>query len=145
MVYRGGSIGGDFKKADDRLKRRNDWFLVLVRESQIAGDAWILSSPGSKTVLVESLIKAWLARRPHYHVHFTPTSASWINQIERGSLNSPESKSSEVLTSVKQLEADIRAFIEPHNNNPKPSADQLLSNASATKLSKHYVANFRFT
>lgn len=28
-------------------------------------------------------IKAWLARRPHWHVHFTPTSASWINQIER--------------------------------------------------------------
>jgi transposase len=28
-------------------------------------------------------IKAWLARRPHYYVHFTPTSASWINQVER--------------------------------------------------------------
>jgi len=28
-------------------------------------------------------IKAWLARRPHYQVHFTPTSASWINHIER--------------------------------------------------------------
>ena len=28
-------------------------------------------------------IKAWLARRPHWHVHFTPTSASWINQVER--------------------------------------------------------------
>jgi hypothetical protein len=28
-------------------------------------------------------IKAWLARRPHYHVHFTLTSASWINQVER--------------------------------------------------------------
>ena len=28
-------------------------------------------------------IKAWLARRPHYHVHYTPTSASWINQVER--------------------------------------------------------------
>jgi transposase len=28
-------------------------------------------------------IKAWLALRPHYHVHFTPTSASWINQVER--------------------------------------------------------------
>jgi hypothetical protein len=38
-----------------------------------------------------------------------------------GSLNSPESKSSEVLTSVKQLEADIRTFIELYNNNPKPS------------------------
>ena len=28
-------------------------------------------------------VKAWPARRPHYHVHFTPTTASWINQIER--------------------------------------------------------------
>jgi putative transposase len=28
-------------------------------------------------------IKAWLARRPHWHVHFTQTSASWINQGER--------------------------------------------------------------
>jgi transposase len=28
-------------------------------------------------------IKAWLARRPHWHVQFTPTSASWINQVER--------------------------------------------------------------
>ena len=28
-------------------------------------------------------IKAWLTRRPHFHVHFTPTSASWINQVER--------------------------------------------------------------
>jgi hypothetical protein len=55
MVYRGGSIGGHFKKADDRTQRRNDWFLALVRESQIAGDAWIINSPGSDTVLVETL------------------------------------------------------------------------------------------
>src|SRR5262245_33128568 len=55
MVYRGGSIGAHFKKADDRTQRRNDWFLALVRESQIAGDAWIINSPGSDTVLVETL------------------------------------------------------------------------------------------
>lgn len=30
-----------------------------------------------------SRVKAWLARRPHWHVHFTPTSASRINQVER--------------------------------------------------------------
>src|SRR3954454_7316681 len=30
-----------------------------------------------------AVIRSWLARRPHYHVHFTPTSASWINQVER--------------------------------------------------------------
>ena len=30
-----------------------------------------------------AVIRSWLARRPHYHVHFTPTWASWINQVER--------------------------------------------------------------
>nr|BCE34989.1 IS630 family transposase [Bradyrhizobium diazoefficiens]BCF48381.1 IS630 family transposase [Bradyrhizobium diazoefficiens] len=78
-------------------------------------------------------IKAWLARRPHYHVHFTPTSASWINQIERwfAELTRKQIRRG-VHTSVRQLEADIRTFIELHNNNPKPfkwtkSADQILA------------------
>jgi transposase len=31
-----------------------------------------------------ALVKNWLARRPHYYVHFTPTSAPWISQVERG-------------------------------------------------------------
>jgi transposase len=76
-------------------------------------------------------IKAWLARRPHYHVHFTPTSASWINQIERWFAELTRKQIQRgVHTSVRQLEADIRTFIELHNNNPKPfkwtkSADQM--------------------
>jgi len=66
-------------------------------------------------------IKAWLARRPHYHVHFTPTSASWINQIERWFAELTRKQIQRgVHTSVRQLEADIRTFIELHNNNPKP-------------------------
>jgi hypothetical protein len=44
-------------------------------------------------------IKAWLARRPHYHVHFTPTSASWIKiRSSAGLPSSPESGSVEVFT-----------------------------------------------
>jgi transposase len=78
-------------------------------------------------------IKAWLARRPHYHVHFTPTSASWINQIERWFAELTRKQIQRgVHTSVRQLEADIRTFIELHNSNPKPfkwtkSADQILA------------------
>ena len=78
-------------------------------------------------------IKAWLARRPHYHVHFTPTSASWINQVERWFAELTRKRLQRgVHTSVKQLEADIRAFIDRHNQNPKPfkwtkSADQILA------------------
>lgn len=78
-------------------------------------------------------IKAWLVRRPHYHVHFTPTSASWINQVERWFAELTRKQLQRgVHTSTSQLEADIHAFIERHNENPKPyrwtkSADEILS------------------
>jgi len=78
-------------------------------------------------------IKAWLARRPQYHVHFTPTSASWINQVERWFAELARKQLRRgVHTSVKQLEADIRSFIDRHNQNPRPfkwtkSADQILA------------------
>src|SRR5258705_6700111 len=78
-------------------------------------------------------INAWLARRPHYHVHFTPTSASWINQVERWFAELTRKRLRRgVHTSVRQLEADIRAFIDRHNQNPRPfkwtkSADQILA------------------
>src|SRR5262249_11201808 len=66
-------------------------------------------------------IRAWLARRPHYHVHFTPTSASWINQVERWFAELARKRLRRgVHTSVRQLKADIRAFIDRHNQNPKP-------------------------
>src|SRR5499433_2748184 len=80
-----------------------------------------------------AVIKTWLARRPHYHVHFTPTSASWINQVERwfAELTRKQIRRG-VHTSTTQLETDIRAFIEQHNENPKPyrwtkSADEILA------------------
>ena len=82
-----------------------------------------------KTVAVRS----WLARRPHWIVRFTPTSASWINQVERwfAELTRKEPQRG-VHTSTRQLEADIRAFIEKHNEDPKPfkwtkSADDILA------------------
>jgi transposase len=78
-------------------------------------------------------VRSWLARRPHYHVHLTPTSASWINQVERwfAELTRKQLRRG-VHTSTSQLKADIRALSERHNENPKPyrwakSADDILS------------------
>lgn len=78
-------------------------------------------------------IKAWLVRRPHWHVHFTPTSASWINQVERwfAELTRKQLKRG-VHRSTNELETDITAFIKAHNENPKPykwvkSADEILA------------------
>jgi transposase len=78
-------------------------------------------------------IRAWLARRPHYHVHFTPTSASWINQVERWFAELTRKQLQRgVHTSIKKLEADIYDFIERNNQKPKPfkwtkSADEILA------------------
>ena len=44
------------------------------------------------------LIRNWFAKRPHWRTHFTPTSSSWINQVERFFALWPENRSSEELT-----------------------------------------------
>ncbi len=64
-------------------------------------------------------VKAWLARRAHWHVHFT--SASWINQAERRFAELTRKQLQRgVHTSTRQIEADILAFIEQHNKDPNP-------------------------
>ena len=79
------------------------------------------------------MIRAWLARRPHWHVPFTPTSGSWINQVERWFAELTRKQIQRgVHRSVAQLEADIRSFIARHNDNPKPfnwtrSANEILA------------------
>jgi transposase len=78
------------------------------------------------------LIRYWLAKRPCWHVHLTPTSASWINQVERFFALITERKIRRgIYRSVTALRADIASFIDKHNTDPKPlkwtkSADDIL-------------------
>ncbi len=77
-------------------------------------------------------MQRWFARRPRFHVHFTPTSASWLNQVERWFAEFTRRKIHRgVHRSVRQLEADTLSYIEANNDNPKPfiwtkTADQIL-------------------
>jgi transposase len=66
-------------------------------------------------------IQDWLARHPRFHLHFTPTGSSWINQVERwfGYLTDQMLRRG-VHKSVQALEADIRAWIDTWNDNPRP-------------------------
>jgi transposase len=79
------------------------------------------------------LIRAWLARRPRWHIHLTPTSSSWLNQVERFfALLTERQIRRGVHRSVLELEAGIQAFIDNHNADPKPfrwtkSADDILA------------------
>ena len=78
-------------------------------------------------------IKAWLERHPRFHLHFTPTGSSWINQVERwfGYLTDQMIRRG-AHKSVQALEKDIRAWIAAWNEDPKPfvwkkSSDEILS------------------
>jgi transposase len=66
-------------------------------------------------------IQEWLARHPRFHLHFTPTGSSWINQVERwfGYLTDQMLRRG-VHKSVQALEADNRTWIDSWNENPKP-------------------------
>jgi transposase len=79
------------------------------------------------------LIKNWLAKRTRYHVHFTPTYGSWINQVERwfGLLTQRQIKRGSH-RSVRALEKAIKEFLTAHNDQPKPfiwtkTADEILA------------------
>jgi transposase len=66
-------------------------------------------------------IRDWLARHPRFHLHFTPTGSSWINQVERWfGLLTEQLIRRGVHKSVLALEHDVRNWIKNWNDNPKP-------------------------
>jgi transposase len=79
------------------------------------------------------IIRDWLAKRPRWHVHYTPTSASWVNQVERFfALLTQRQIKRGVHRSLGALQQAISNFIEQHNADPKPfrwtkSADDILA------------------
>ena len=66
-------------------------------------------------------VKKWLVKHPRFHLHFTPTSASWLNLVERwfGEITRKRIRRG-VFTSVPELVAAIEEFIRLNNKNPKP-------------------------
>jgi transposase len=79
-------------------------------------------------------VKAWLAKHPRFKLHFTPTSASWLNLVERffAEITTKRIRRG-VFTSVAELEDAINDYLESHNAEPKPfvwtkSADAILEN-----------------
>ncbi len=79
------------------------------------------------------LIGDWFAKRPRWHRHFTPTSSSWINQVERFfALLTEQQIKRGAHRSTAELEATIESYIEARNTDPQPfrwtkSADDILA------------------
>ena len=84
-------------------------------------------------------VKAWLAKHPRFHMHFTPTSASWLNQVERffGLITEQRIRRG-VFKSVGELESAIMDYLDQHNAQPEPfawtkSASQILEKVARAK------------
>jgi transposase len=80
-----------------------------------------------------AVIRSWLAKRPRFHLHFTPTSASWINLVERffATLTAKQIRRGS-FRSTRELETAIKNYLAIHNQDPKPfvwtkTADEILN------------------
>jgi hypothetical protein len=80
-------------------------------------------------------VKAWLDKHPRFHVHFTSTSASWLNMVERifHSISTDRLERC-VFRSVPELVAAIEEYIAVHNQNPKPFVLTAKANDSLQKV-----------
>jgi transposase len=85
-------------------------------------------------------IRAWLAAHPRFVLHFTPTSASWLNLVERwfAELTTKKLRRS-AHRSTRALERDIRAWVDQWNASPRPfvwtkSADEILASVAAYSM-----------
>jgi transposase len=84
-------------------------------------------------------VKAWLAERPRYHAHFTPTSSSWLNQVERWFAEITRKRIRRgTFRSVRDLVKAIKDYVRHYNNNPRPfhwiaSASQVIRKVNKYK------------
>lgn len=122
-------------------KHRQDEFLKFLKriDQETPKDLdlhLIMDNYGThKTARVQS----WLKRHPRFNMHFTPTSSSWLNMVERffSELTTKRVRRG-VFRSVKELENAIMDFIEKHNENPKiftwtKDADTILAKVAKCK------------
>lgn len=113
----GNVIGECMKK-----HRHQEWlrFLNLLRRSTPA-DKEVHFICDNYATHKHAKVKAWLKRNPRFHVHFTPTGASWLNMVERFFRDITTKRLRRgVFKNVPELTEAIKLYIEKHNDNPKP-------------------------
>ena len=86
-------------------------------------------------------VKAWFARHPRFHLHFTPTSGSWLNLVERffADLTGDVIRAGS-FASVNELVRDIKAYLAERNANPKPYKWKAAGAEILSKINRARVA-----
>lgn len=116
-------------------RHRSREFLKFLRtlEAQVPGEFDVHLVMDNYATHKTPAVRRWLARHPRWHVHFTPTGASWLNQVERFfALLTEKQLRRGVHRSTQELEQAIRNYIDTVNADPRPfrwtkSADDILA------------------
>jgi putative transposase len=117
-----------------KARHRHQEFLAFLRELDACAPDWldlhlILDNYATHK---HPKVRAWLARHPRFHVHYTPTYSSWLNQVERWfGLITQRAIRRGSFSSVKDLVGKIDAFVEHYNRSSRPfvwtaTADSIL-------------------
>jgi DDE superfamily endonuclease len=87
-------------------------------------------------------VQRWLAKHPEYHLHFTPTSASWLNQVERVFADLTEKQLRRgVFTSVASLEIAAADYIDARNEDTKPFTWTANANTILGRVAKNRASS----
>ncbi len=102
--------------------RHQEWIQFLNRiKRSVPDDRQVHLICDNYATHKHAKVKAWFKRNPRFHAHFTPTSASWLNMVERFFRDLTEHRLRRgVFRSVKSLVQAIDAYIQQHNHKPKP-------------------------
>jgi transposase len=115
-------LTGQVLSMTDQLHRHQQWlrFLKLIDRQTPKGKQLHLIVDNYATHKHPE-VKTWLEKHPRFHLHFTPTSSSWLNMVERFFRDITDKRIRRgVFTSVPELEAAINEYIAVHNAKPKP-------------------------
>jgi putative transposase len=106
-----------------KKRHRHQEFLAFLRhiDANVPDDLDIHLVVDNYATHKHAKVKAWLAKRPRYHIHYTPTYASWLNQVERwfGIITQKAIRRGS-FSSVKELVSKIGHFVDRHNENATP-------------------------
>jgi len=108
-----------------KARHRHQEFLAFLRhiDASVPKDLEVHLVIDNYATHKHAKVKAWLTKRPRYHIHYTPTYASWLNQVERWfGIITQQAIRRGSFSSVKELIAKIQHFVDHYNQTASPFA-----------------------
>ena len=130
-------------------KHRHEEFLKFLNtiDRQVPDDLDVHLILDNYATHKHAKVKAWMKNHPRFHFHFTPTSASWLNQVERWFRDLTEQNLRRgIFRSVPELIDSIEEYMQANNEDPKPyewtaTAESILDKVARARTSLNEQAN----